>query len=372
MDRYLILNGPNLNLLGTRDPQIYGSESLADVDDSCRRWGAELGVQIETAQSNHEGALIDTLHDALGVYDGIVFNPGAYTHTSYALHDAIDAIGIPTVEVHISNVAEREEWRQRSVVRPACVATIYGRGTDGYRWAIRHLFHRREWPAETVRYADHADGVMDVRHPADDDRRVGVVLVHGGFWRHMWTRDSMDGLAVDLARRGFHTANVEYRRLGTGGGWPVTVSDVTQAIEHFRTTADLASLAVVGHSAGGHLALMAQAGATAPYLPVSLGGVLDMEHAVAEDVGNGAPLALMGGASPADASPIVHAAAAETVVVHGTADDRVPVAQARRYADVNDQCEYLELEGVGHFEFLERSDPAWMQVVDILQRRLQT
>lgn len=371
MDRYLILNGPNLNLLGTRDPGTYGTDSLADVEEACRRWGAEIGVDIETLQSNHEGVLIDTLHEARHVYDGIVFNPGAYTHTSYALHDAIDAIGTPTVEVHISNVEEREEWRQRSVVRPACAATVYGRGTDGYRWAIRHLFHRSEWPAETVRYADHPDGVMDVRTPAGEGTRVGVVLVHGGFWRHMWTRDTMDGLAVDLARRGFHTANIEYRRLGTGGGWPVTARDVTQAIEHFRTRSEIEALVVVGHSAGAQLAFMAQVGAASSYLPVSLGGVLDMELAVAEGIGGGAPQAFLGDASAADASPIVHASGGEAVVVHGADDDRVPVAQARRYAQANDACEYLELENVGHFEFLERSDPAWLQVVGVLERRLR-
>lgn len=105
---FLLLNGPNLNLLGTRKPEVYGSETLEDVEAAVAAEAALLGHTIESFQSNHEGALIDRLHRAKGIVDGVVFNPGAYTHTSYALHDAIEAIEVPTVEVHISNVMERE------------------------------------------------------------------------------------------------------------------------------------------------------------------------------------------------------------------------------------------------------------------------
>lgn len=133
----LILNGPNLNLLGTRRPDVYGHETLRDLEDRCRRWGLEIGATVTTIQSNHEGALIDALHDAVGRYDGIVFNPGALTHYSYALHDAVEGIPVPVVEVHISDIANRpEEWRRMSVIAPVCVASISGKGVDGYREAI--------------------------------------------------------------------------------------------------------------------------------------------------------------------------------------------------------------------------------------------
>lgn len=371
MQRYLVLNGPNLNLLGTREPDIYGTTTLAELDEACRGWGAELNVEIDTAQSNHEGSLIDRLHEARDSA-GVIFNPGAYTHTSYALHDAIEAIEAPTVEVHISNVEEREPWRKVSVVRPACVGTIYGRGVDGYRWGIRHLFHRNEWDVDAVRYADHAAGVIDVRRPATPGPHPAVVLVHGGFWRHMWTRDIMDGLAVDLARRGFLSANIEYRRVGSGGGWPATVDDVAAAIAHVSSMPDVNRVAVVGHSAGGHLALMARTRIDTPFLPVAVGAVLDMEAAVAEKLGDEAATAFLGDTPPTEASPSSAAAKGDVVVIHGTGDDRVPVQHARTYARANPDAELLELADVGHFEALERSDPAWLRVVDVLEKRLRT
>ena len=137
--RVLILSGPNLNLLGSRDPAVYGTTTLAELEDACRRWGAALGIEVEAFQSNHEGALIDRIHAAVGAVDAIVFNPGALTHYSYALHDAIEAVPLPTVEVHLSDISRREEWRRTSVVRPACIASIAGKGTEGYREALELL-----------------------------------------------------------------------------------------------------------------------------------------------------------------------------------------------------------------------------------------
>jgi 3-dehydroquinate dehydratase-2 len=135
----LVLNGPNLNLLGTREPDIYGTTTLRELEDRCRQWGKDLGMMVTTAQSNHEGDLIDELHTAAYRFGGIVFNPGAYSHYSYALHDAVAAISVPVVEVHISDIAAREEWRRTSVVSPACIATISGEGIDGYRRALELL-----------------------------------------------------------------------------------------------------------------------------------------------------------------------------------------------------------------------------------------
>lgn len=137
--RVLVINGPNLNLLGARRPEIYGQATLGELEARCRAWAEELGIELTTFQSNHEGAIIDRLHQAIGEVDGVVINPGALGHYSYALHDAIESTGIPTVEVHLSDVTQREPWRATSVIRPACLGAVWGKGPDGYREALEML-----------------------------------------------------------------------------------------------------------------------------------------------------------------------------------------------------------------------------------------
>ena len=144
MTRVLVLNGPNLNLLGTRRPDVYGTTTLAALDANCRSWGSDLGLTVECLQSNHEGTLVDALHAARGRCAGVVLNAGAYTHYAYSLHDAVEAIEIPVVEVHISDVYKRESWRRHSVLEPVCVASIVGHGVDGYREALELLAKRIE------------------------------------------------------------------------------------------------------------------------------------------------------------------------------------------------------------------------------------
>ena len=134
--KILVLNGPNINMLGIREPDIYGKETYQTMVEKINRHAKERGVQVTCKQSNHEGVLVDEIQAAYGEMDGIVINPGAYTHTSIALLDAVKAVGIPTVEVHISAVEKREDFRQVSYIRAACVATITGHGTDGYTEAI--------------------------------------------------------------------------------------------------------------------------------------------------------------------------------------------------------------------------------------------
>jgi 3-dehydroquinate dehydratase II len=139
----LVLNGPNLNLLGTREPGIYGSSSLADINASLTEEAKSLGVTLTFGQSNHEGVLIDSIHESRGIQDGLVINGGAYTHTSVALRDAIAAVGIPTVEVHLSNLYKREEFRHHSYLAPVAIGQISGFGPDSY-WLglqalVRHL-----------------------------------------------------------------------------------------------------------------------------------------------------------------------------------------------------------------------------------------
>lgn len=137
--RILILNGPNLNMLGVREPEIYGHETYDDLCSMLQKEADALGVSVEFFQSNHEGALVDAIQRAYGVMDGIVINPAAYTHTSVALLDAVKAVDIPTVEVHISDPETRERFRAVSYIRAACVKTIKGRGLQGYADALRFL-----------------------------------------------------------------------------------------------------------------------------------------------------------------------------------------------------------------------------------------
>ncbi|MBO5213677.1 MAG: type II 3-dehydroquinate dehydratase [Clostridia bacterium] len=140
--KLLVLNGPNLNLLGLREPGIYGAESYGSLVEKIQNYCDEKGVEVSFYQSNHEGCLVDKIQESYGNVDGIVFNPGAYTHTSIALLDALKAVGIPTVEVHISKLEQREEFRQISYIRSACVASIVGHGTDGYLEAVEILLQR--------------------------------------------------------------------------------------------------------------------------------------------------------------------------------------------------------------------------------------
>ncbi len=141
--KLLILNGPNLNLLGIREPAIYGYETFADLCERIEAYAKTKSIEVRLVQSNHEGALVDAIQAAyFDGLDGIVLNPGAYTHTSIALLDALKAVGLPAVEVHISDPDTREEFRRTSYVRAACTATIKGHGTDGYLEAIDLLIDR--------------------------------------------------------------------------------------------------------------------------------------------------------------------------------------------------------------------------------------
>ena len=137
--KFLIINGPNLNLLGRREPGIYGKSSYADLCTLIEKYARDHGSTVRCFQSNHEGAIIDEIHAANGVYDAIVINPGAYTHYSYAIHDAIHDIRIPCVEVHISNIYARDEFRSHSVLSPVCAGTIAGFGINGYFLALQAL-----------------------------------------------------------------------------------------------------------------------------------------------------------------------------------------------------------------------------------------
>ena len=140
--KILVINGPNLNLLGQREPDVYGSETLADIESKTRQAAAALDVELDAFQSNEEGVLVTTIGQASGVYDGIIINPAAYTHTSVALHDAIKASGVPCVEVHLSNTHARESFRHTSLTAPVCIGQIMGFGGKGYLLALEGLVEK--------------------------------------------------------------------------------------------------------------------------------------------------------------------------------------------------------------------------------------
>ncbi len=139
MHPVLLLNGPNLNLLGSREPELYGSATLPEIEALCRRWGADCGLEVACRQTNHEGELVELIHGAASGYRGIVINAGAFTHTSVALLDAIRGVGLPTVEVHLSNIHAREPFRRRSYIAAAALGAVSGFGADSYRLALQGL-----------------------------------------------------------------------------------------------------------------------------------------------------------------------------------------------------------------------------------------
>ena len=143
MNKILVINGPNLNRLGVREPAVYGTDNLQNLEEKLQRAGRDHGVEVECVQSNHEGVIIDWIHEAGEKFDGIMINPGAFTHYSYAIRDAIASISVPVIEVHISNVHKREEFRHHSVTAPVTHGQIVGLGLYGYELALQALLQLR-------------------------------------------------------------------------------------------------------------------------------------------------------------------------------------------------------------------------------------
>jgi 3-dehydroquinate dehydratase-2 len=352
--RLLVINGPNLNLLGTREPEVYGSTTLADLENQVEAWAAEMGVEVETEQSNSEDRIIHVIHDFAG--DGIVINPGALTHTSRAIADAIRGVDAPAVEVHISNIRVREPWRANSVIAEACVRSIYGRGTVGYRNAMRHLVNRVAVSFETIRYGPHPDNVGDLRRDGGDL----VILAHGGLWRHEYERDTTESLAVDLARHGYSTWNVEYRRVGGSGGWPASAHDLLMALDFVpQLGLDSEHVIIVGHSAGAFLAMWSAArSATEVLLHVALAPILDLTATSdSEEIGSEACRGMLEQGAPRSVSPD----AVPTVIVHGDADQIVPVEHSIQFATAHD-IEHHRTD-CDHFSLLDPTKPEWSWVV---------
>ncbi len=236
-------------------------------------------------------------------------------------------------------------------------------------------------PDATVRYADHDDAVIDLHLPASAHGRL-LVLLHGGFWKAEWDRRHTRPMARALADLGWLVATPEYRRVGNGGGWPVTGEDVELAVSRLPSLLsglDLPTgpLSVTGHSAGGHLALwLATTGLTTGLQVervVALAPVCDLREAIRLGLGSGATQALLDGADPGPADPMAlfrERPAAEVVIVHGDRDDAVPLSLSRGFVAAHPWVDLRELPGVGHMELVEPGSVAWPTVVEELQRGL--
>ena len=356
--RITIVNGARVNV----DRDLF--ERL------CGGWASELGVELEASFADDVAAAL------AGDVDGLVVNPGPGAFTA----ELVPAVDAPTVWVDL-RTADRP---LPPVLDDPATMVIRGRGVMSYRWALLHLIQRLSHPYETIAYGPTRDHVAELRLPDGDGPSPVAVLLHGGFWRERWERDTIEPLAVDLARRGYATWNLEYRRVGPlGGGWPATCLDVAAGLDHLAELADerrldLGRVIFVGHSAGGHLALWAvgRAGVTGkaavrPALVVSLAGVNDLVEAAWRGLGDtaNATADFVGSdpdayeqASPAEQLPL----GVRQLVVQGDADGPDFVDLSRLYATAaraaGDDVELLELPGADHFDVITPTSTAWSQI----------
>lgn len=360
--RILIINGPNLNLLGTREPGTYGSATLRNLENEWQQHASRVRVGIAAFQSNHEGAIIDAIQGASGRFDGIILNAGALTHYSYAIYDALVAVDIPTVEVHISNIYEREDWRHRSVTGVAAIATIYGRGTTGYINAIDLLTAHITMPHEIRSYGEGPSDVLDIRRADIEGPAPVAVIVHGGFWRDVWKRDIMAPLSSAVTQLGWSTVNVEYTR--GSGSFPQAVDDVARALDWVRGNADTynfdrSRIVAVGHSAGGYLALKAAHANPTLAGVIALAPVTDLT-ALSEARPDDDPAeAFIGCAYDTDPGLWQEASlSGEPLVpvhlIHGTEDDTVAPSHTTDYVrNHSETATQTMIEGVGHMGIVD-------------------
>jgi len=360
----------------------------------CRVAGAELGAWVELVHCDDDACVMTTLDD-IARGEGVILAAGSAGDAHSVRERAIEFADAPLVWLELAAAV----GAPAATLTAAGVSIVHGRGVDGFRWALRSLIERSSWPVATERYGSGPELVGDLRLPVGGEPPyASAVLIHGGAWRECWQRDLMDALAVDLARRGYATWNIEFRRVGGGGGWPETFLDVAAAVDHLAVLADDAPLdlervALVGHSAGGHLALWAAArnalpahapgggSAIRPRLVVSLAGLPDLRESARRGIYEMATDALMGGppdelngrytlASPSSRLPL----GTPQLLVHGTADQPDNVDMNRLYAEdaraAGDDVELLELPGVDHFALIDPRSVAWAATVARLQARL--
>jgi 3-dehydroquinate dehydratase-2 len=362
--QFLVVNGPNLNLLGIREPDVYGADSLGDLEDVWRTHAQVLGVGVQTFQSNHEGALIDAIQGARETCDAIVINPGAYSHYSYAIHDALKAVSLPTIEIHISNLQERESWRSTSVTAPAADLVIYGRGVSGYLDAINHLWAELSVPPETLTYGPEPDNLVDLRIPKEP--KGAVMLIHGGFWKPQWTRDIMDPLAVRLYEQGWATANIEYRR--GKGSYTASVDDVATARSWLFDNAELVEterILQIGHSAGGFLALKGAESESRLSGTLALAPVAALVPMSQVRPGDDPVSTYLGGPQAQDVelwneADLSGMPLSAVRLVHGAEDSDVPQTQSEVYRRLSGETVPVTMvPATGHLELIDPSHPVF-------------
>jgi acetyl esterase/lipase len=354
------------------------------LDGRCTSWGTEAGVDVALRPGPLPAALA-----AAGPVDAAVLAPGPAGFASEALAAAVAEAGVPVVAVDPGNLRQQGIDPDASPLGRACTRVLYGRGPDTGRYALQHLAWRAARPVDTLAYGRQPDRVGDLWVPDGRGPHPVAVLIHGGFWHHAWERDLMDGLAVDLARRGWAAWNLEYRRVGADGGWPTTGDDVALGIDHLVPLArvyrlDLGRVALVGHSAGGQLALWAAArgrrGAVHPRVVVGLAAITDLRAALDQRVGGRSVEHLLATAPDREralreASPLAHVPiGVRQVLAHAVDDEKVPLAQTLAYAEAaridGDEVSVIQTPAGtgGHFGLIDPRSPTWAAVATAMER----
>ncbi len=378
-------------------------------EGDCTRFGAEAGVDVEVLHGDpaavlgalavgHPSSASPTAAGPGGGGSvpsglvGVVIAPGPDGLDAGGLAAAVAGTNLPVVAVEPGNIRKTGTQPEATRLAAAGARLLYGRGAETARHAVQYLARRRDQTPDTLAYGPEPGQDGDLWTPAGEGPHPVVVLFHGGFWYHAWERDLMDGLALDLVRRGIAAWNVEYRRVGAGGGWPATGDDAGRATEHLLALApvyglDLDRVAVLGHSAGAQLALWVAArrrrASVHPVLAVGLATIADLASARADGIGGGSVNRLLDGAGTAeperalaDASPRARLPiGVPQILAHAADDGVVPVTQTTRYAEAarmaGDDVTVITLDSGGHFDLVDPSTPAWSEVGSQLERRLR-
>ena len=361
----------------------------------CSEWGKEIGVDVDVRPGD-PAALIGAMATGPADPAGVVIAPGPDGFDASGLAGAVAAAAVPVVAVEQGNLRKAGLHPESTRIAAAGARVLYGRGPDTARYALLHLACRHGQPVDTLAYGPDGNQEGDLWCPAGPGPHPVAVLFHGGFWYHAWERDLMDGLARDLARRGIAAWNVEYRRVGAGGGWPATGEDAARATDHLMALApvygrDLDRVVVAGHSAGAQLALWVAArgrrGEVHPALVVGMATIADLEEAVAARTGGNSVARLLSagvdGAGDdgdldvalADASPRARLPiGVPQILAHAVDDDVVPPAQTTNYAEAaqaaGDDVTVLAIDTGGHFDLIDPLSAAWATIARAMQARL--
>ena len=371
----------------------------------CSQWGKGIGVEVDVRPGapaavvgamdrGHPSLTADPGHGGPPATAGVVIAPGPAGFEAPGLAGAVAAAAVPVVAVDAGNLRKVGVQPEATRIVAAGARVLYGRGPDTARYALTHLACRHAQAVDTLAYGPDSSQDGDLWCPAGPGPHPVVVLFHGGFWYHAWERDLMDGLARDLARRGIAAWNVEYRRVGAGGGWPATGEDAARATDHLLALApvyglDLGRVAVLGHSAGAQLALWVAArgrrGEVHPALAVGMATIADLEEAIAARTGGSSVLRLLtpdpdrpGGdidVALAEASPRARVPiGVPQILAHATNDDVVPPSQTTAYAQAaratGDDVTVLDVGAAGHFALIDPLSSAWATVARAVEARL--